>query len=253
MEICRRSTLSIRLLLGWILRVLCRYPPRRKESVMPYGISRLPAVCVFVLLALFGVAGVAAAAPASDAEMFVQASIDRGYQILNNKALSTTDRQVQFREFLNSITDTKRVALFTLGTYARNVSKDDIDRFLTTYDEFAAAMYQGYFDWYTGQSLRVVNSAARAADDVVVYADVIGPNGAPQFKVGFRVRKGEGGKNIVTDFQFEGVWLALNQRSDFTSFLQQNKGNFALLTTELEKRTQRFREAWAPPKRDAAQ
>lgn len=221
---------------------------------MSNGISRVPAVCLFILLALFGVtARVATAAPANDAEAFVQTSVDRGYQILNNKALSATDRQVQFRTFLNSITDTKRVALFTLGTYARNASKEDIDRFFMTYDEFAAAMYQGYFDWYTGQSVRVVNSAVRAPDDVVVYCDVIGPSGTPQFKVGFRVRKDSSQRNILTDFQFEGVWLVLNQRSDFTSFLQQNKGNFPLLTTELEKRTQRFKEAWAPPKRDTAQ
>ncbi len=221
---------------------------------MLFGILRVQALCFFVLLALFSVAAdVATAAPASDAETFVQTSIDRGYEILNNKGLSVTERQVQFRAFLNSITDTRRVAVFTLGTFARTASKENVDRFLAAYDEFAAAMYQGYFDWYTGQSLRVVNSTARAADDVVVYADVIGPNGAPQFKVGFRVRKDATGKNIVTDFQFEGVWLALNQRSDFTSFLQQNKGNFELLSTELEKRTQRFREAWAPPKRTSAQ
>lgn len=220
---------------------------------MALGVSRVWALCLFVLLPLFSVAAGAIAAPANDAEAFVQTSIDRGYQILNNKELSAGERQAQFRTFLNSITDTKRVALFTLGTFARNASKEDLDRFFATYDEFAAAMYQGYFDWYTGQSLRVVNSAARVADDVVVYADVIGPNGAPQFKVGFRVRKDAAGRNIVTDFQFEGVWLALNQRSDFTSFLQQNRGNFALLSTELEKRTQRFREVWAPPRRAAGQ
>jgi ABC-type transporter MlaC component len=179
----------------------------------------------------------------------VQTSVDRGYQILNNKQLSGMEREKRFRDFLNSITDTKRVAMFTLGTYARSGSPQEIDRFLVAYDAFAAAMYQGYFDWYTGQSVRVVNSTVRAADDVVVYCDVIGPSGAPQFKVGFRVRKDAAQKNILTDFQFEGVWLVLNQRSDFTSFMQQNKGNFALLTTELEKRTQRFKEAWAPPAR----
>ena len=190
---------------------------------------------------------IADAHKANEAELFVQASIDRGYRILNNKELSAADRQMQFREFVNSITDTKRVALFTLGTYARTTSKADIDRFLGAYDDFAAAMYQGYFDWYTGQSLRVANSVVRTQDDVVVYADVIGPNGAPQFKVGFRVRKDAEQRNIVTDFQFEGVWLALNQRSDFTAFLQQNGGNFAALSSELEKRTQRFKDAWAPP------
>jgi ABC-type transporter MlaC component len=216
---------------------------------MSLGIVRTPALFAFVLLALFGVAAGAVAAPANDAETFVQTSVDRGYQILNNKQLSAMERETQFRDFLNSITDTKRVAVFTLGTYARSGSKDEIDRFLVAYDAFAAAMYQGYFDWYTGQSVRVVNSTVRAADDVVVYCDVIGPAGTPQFKVGFRVRKDSSQKNILTDFQFEGVWLVLNQRSDFTSFMQQNKGNFGLLTTELEKRTQRFKEAWAPPAR----
>ena len=216
---------------------------------MSLGILRTPALFAFVLLALFGVAAGAVAAPANDAETFVQTSVDRGYQILNNKQLSAMERETQFRSFLNSITDTKRVALFTLGTYARSGSQPEIERFLVAYDAFAAAMYQGYFDWYTGQSVRVVNSTVRAADDVVVYCDVIGPAGTPQFKVGFRVRKDSSQKNILTDFQFEGVWLVLNQRSDFTSFMQQNKGNFGLLTTELEKRTQRFKEAWAPPAR----
>lgn len=228
---------------------------------MPFAISR--AAFLAILLALIattaevargGQAGHAAvgidvsdAHKANEAEAFVQASIDRGYGILNNKELSAADRQMQFREFLSSITDTKRVALFTLGPHARSASQSDIERFLVTYDEFAAAMYQGYFDWYTGQSLRVVNSVVRSQDDVVVYADVVGPSGTPQFKIGFRVRKDAAQKNIVTDFQFEGVWLALNQRADFTSFLQQNKGDFGLLSTELQKRTQRFREAWAPP------
>lgn len=228
---------------------------------MPFAISR--AVFLAILLALVvttaevargGQSGHAAvgidvsdAHKANEAESFVQASIDGGYRILNNKELSSDERGTQFREFLNSITETKRVALFTLGAYARTASPSDLDRFLVTYDEFAAAMYQGYFNWYTGQSLRVVNSVVRSQDDVVVYADVIGPNGTPQFKIGFRVRKDASQKNIVTDFQFEGVWLALNQRADFTAFLQQNKGDFTLLSTELQKRTQRFKQAWAPP------
>jgi ABC-type transporter MlaC component len=229
---------------------------------MPFAISR--AVFLAILLALVGTTAevahggqgsaraavgidVADAHKANEAELFVQASIDRGYRILNNKELSANDRQAQFREFLNSITDTKRVALFTLGTYARSASQSDTDRFMAAYDDFAAAMYQGYFDWYTGQSLRVANSVVRSPDDVVVYADVTGPNGTPQFKVGFRVRKDAAQRTIVTDFQFEGVWLALNQRADFTAYLQQNGGNFTALSSELQKRTQRFKEAWARP------
>jgi len=191
-------------------------------------------------------------AAAKQAETFVQTSIDAGYRILNNKSLSTDERRAQFRTFLLGIVDTNRVAIFTLGNYARMASPSERDRFLAAYDEFAAAMYQGYFDWYTGQTLRVANSAVRTPDDVVVYADVLGPNGAPQFKVGFRVREDEAGKHVVTDFQFEGVWLALTQRSDFTAFLQQQRGDFGALVIEIEKRTQRFKAAWAPPTQNLA-
>src|SRR5215510_10392051 len=151
----------------------------------------------------------AKSAAAKDAEAFVQTSIDAGYRILNNKSLGTDERRAQFRTYLLSIVDTDRVAIFTLGSYARMASDSDRKRFLAAYEDFAAAMYQGYFDWYTGQTLRVASSAVRTPDDVVVYADVIGAPGIPQFKVGFRVRNDEDGKHVVTDFQFEGVWLAL--------------------------------------------
>ena len=194
--------------------------------------------------------GFQATTPApADIEAFVQSSINRGYTILNDKKLNADQREEQFRDFLSSITDTKRVALFTLGEFSRTASESDLNGFLDAYDDFAAAMYQGYFNWYTGQSLRVSNSVTRSADDVVVYADVVQPDGSKKYKVGFRVRKDGAQKDIVTDFQFEGVWLALNQRADFTAYLQQHKGNFTLLTEELKKRTEHFREVWAPPKK----
>jgi phospholipid transport system substrate-binding protein len=222
---------------------------------------RTPTAHLFVLLALMG--GVAPggspvaqaavgmdigdAYQKNDAQAFVQTSIDSGYKILNNKDLSKEERSLQFREFVTTITDAKRVALFTLGNFSRTASEKDLETFFTAYQDLAAAMYQGYFDWYTGQVVRVSSSVVRSPDDVVVYADVLGPNGARQFKLGVRVRKNEAQKNIITDLQFEGVWIALSQRADFTSFLQQHNGDFAALTVEIRKRTQRFKEAWAPP------
>jgi ABC-type transporter MlaC component len=61
------------------------------------------------------------------------------------------------------------------------------------------------------------------------------------------VRQDSAGEKVVTDFQFEGAWFALNQRAEFTSYLQRHDGNFALLSTELDKRTERFKKDWAPP------
>jgi phospholipid transport system substrate-binding protein len=91
--------------------------------------------------------------------------------------------------------------------------------------------------------LKVTGSDVRAADDVVVNADVVNPSAppnAPVIKAAFRVRKTADGKPIITDMQVEGIWLALSQRSDFTGFLQQHGGSLPALTDNLKMQVQQL-------------
>ena len=177
---------------------------------------------------------------ANEAEAFVQSKIDQGFAILNNRALNNDERRSKFAEFLRSIIDTRRVALFTLGPYARQASKGDIDNFVQAYGHFVTGLYESYFDRYSGENLRVAGSTRRSDDDVIVNANVVGRDGASQLKIGFRVRKGEDRKPILTDINIEGAWLGLNQRADFTSYLQQHGGMLAPLSSELESRAKRL-------------
>jgi phospholipid transport system substrate-binding protein len=182
----------------------------------------------------------------SEAEAFVRSKIDAGFAILNDTALSPVQRHARFRDFLVSIVDSRRVGLFTLGTYARNASQDEIDRFVVAYTDFSIALYQSYFDRYKGETLRVTGSTTRSEDDVIVNTDVVGAEGTPQYKLAFRVRKGERGQQILTDVQIEGAWLVLNQRSDFGSYLQQHGGMLDPLSAELQDRASRIEERLGP-------
>jgi phospholipid transport system substrate-binding protein len=196
---------------------------------------------VVMLVAIIFSAPAALAAAANPAESFVQQNIDKGYAILN-ASLSAEQRRAQFRTFMLALTDTRRIGLFTLGQYANGASKADLDAFTDAFIDYAVAVYESRLSKYKGQTLKVTGSAERAADDVVVNADVVNPNssnGQP-FKVGFRVRKTSDGRPIITDMQVEGVWLALSQRSDFTSFLQQHGGSLAALTENLHMQAQQI-------------
>jgi phospholipid transport system substrate-binding protein len=182
------------------------------------------------------------AAAATPAETFVQQNIDKGYTVLNNASLSDEQRRAQFRTFMLGLTDTRRIGLFTLGQYANGASKADLDKFNDAFLDYAVAIYESRLSKYKGQTLKVTGSSERAADDIVVNADVVNPNssnGQP-FKVGFRVRKTSDGRPIITDMQVEGVWLALSQRSDFTGFLQQHGGSLAALTENLHMQAQQI-------------
>lgn len=186
------------------------------------------------------------AAPADNpAEAFVQTNVEKGYTILNSTTLADEQRRAQFRDFILSLTDARRIGMFTLGQYANSASKEDIESFIKAFSEYAVAIYESRLSKYKGQTLKVTGSAQRAADDVVVNTDVVNP-GAPNaqpLKAAFRVRKTSDGRPIVTDIQVEGVWLALSQRSDFTGFLQQHGGRLPDLTTDLLRQTQLLRNA----------
>jgi len=196
--------------------------------------------CALVLVLSFAAFAPAAyAAAANPAEAFVQQNIDKGYVILNNASLGNPQRRSQFRDFMLSLTDTKRIGLFTLGQYANSASKGDIDAFTAAFTDYAVAVYESRLSKYKGQTLKVTGSISRAADDTVVNAEVVDPN-APKgqpIKVGFRVRKTSEGRPIVTDINVEGVWLALSQRSDFTAFLQMHGGSLTALTDNLKMQT----------------
>jgi phospholipid transport system substrate-binding protein len=182
-----------------------------------------------------------------ESEAFVHSNIDMGFAILNDHALAAGQRRTQFRDFLLSIMDARRIAMFTLGNYARDASENDINNFVETYTNFAAALYQSYFEKNNGETLRVTGSTWRSEDDVVVNVDVVGRDGVPRFKIGFRVRKDEQRENVITDLQIEGAWLALNQRADFGSYLQQHGGMIDHLSEELRSRAQRIEDRGIVP------
>jgi len=205
-----------------------------------------------MLVAIIFSAPVAFAAAASPAETFVQQNIDKGYAILN-ASLSDDQRRAQFRTFMLGLTDTRRIGMFTLGQYATGASKADLDKFTDAFIDYAVAVYESRLSKYKGQTLKVTGSSERAADDIVVNADVVNPNssnGQP-FKVGFRVRKTSDGHPIITDMQVEGVWLALSQRSDFTGFLQQHGGSLAALTDNLHMQAQQIHASSGPGSQQA--
>jgi phospholipid transport system substrate-binding protein len=186
-------------------------------------------------------AAAAALLPAiNTAEAFVQQSIDRGYQILKDTKITEAQRRAQFHDFLLGIMDARRIGMFTLGQYANGASKADVETFVTAFGDYTAAVYETRLNKYKEQILKVIGSASRAADDVVVNCNVTDPAhpNDPPYKVSFRVRRGTEGKFIVTDMNIEGIWQTLSQRADFTGFMQQHGGRLGDLITDLKRQTQ---------------
>lgn len=193
-----------------------------------------------LIMAAAAVLTVSTAKASAEAEAFVQQNVDVGYEILNNESLTDEARHAQFHEFLISLTDVRRIGMFTLGQYARGVTPEQTGEFIEAFTDYTVAVYEDRLSQYRGQTLMVTGSIDRAADDSVVNAIVVNPDGpTPQpIRAAFRVRSDSNGDPIVIDMQIEGIWLAISQRSDFTAFLQQN--SLSVLSEHLRQRTEQI-------------
>jgi phospholipid transport system substrate-binding protein len=183
------------------------------------------------------------AAAATPAESFIAENIQKGLGILNDRQMTEAQRADQFQQLLLSLTNTKRIATFTLGQYARTAPQSDQDEFAAAFQDYSIAVYRSYLGVYAGQSLKVTGSSQRAPDDFIVTTVMVDPNnrgGQRPLEVDFRVRT-DSGKPELIDFSVLGIWLALSQRDQFVAFLAQNKGDVKALTAHLRQTAAQYR------------
>ncbi|HEY8949691.1 MAG TPA: ABC transporter substrate-binding protein [Rhizomicrobium sp.] len=182
-----------------------------------------------------------AAQAATPAETFIQDNVQKGLAILKDSSLSTAARRTQFQSFLESLTDIHRIAVFTLGAAAKSAPPADVDAFAEAFRGYAAAVYQDQLAHYSGQTLKVTGSIQRAPGDYVVQTLVQEPNGSQaDDEVDFRVSD-SGGKLQVIDASVAGVWLALQERDQFTAFLAQHNNDVKALAADLQTRAAAIR------------
>lgn len=194
----------------------------------------------FMLAMMIGVSGASAATPA---EAFVQNNVQKGLTILNNKTASKEQTINEFRSFLLSLTDLHRIAMFTLGPAKRTASDADKKLFAKAFAEYATAIYQSRLTQYSGQTLKVIGSQERAKGDYIVRTVMANPDGSTSgdpIRVDFRVLN-DNGKLVVIDVSVVGVWLAIEQRDQFTAFLGQHNNSVPALTDHLKKLTAQLR------------
>jgi phospholipid transport system substrate-binding protein len=173
---------------------------------------------------------------ANPAEAFVAECLQKGSAILDDKSLDPAERDREFRDFVLSITDMKRVAMFTLGSYAKDGPEDAVTGFVAAFTDLDVALYRSGFSTYAHR-LRITGSVIRANDDVIVNTESTNPDAGPEpMKIAFRVRKDDKGRNIILDVGLAGTWVAISQDQDFASYLLLNGGDIAQLSQALETR-----------------
>jgi phospholipid transport system substrate-binding protein len=197
-------------------------------------LKSLSGLCALAVLCMMLMAPQSQASPATEA--FIQQSFDKGYTILNSQSLSDAQRREQFRALLLELAASRRIALFTLGSYAASAAPPTVDAFVEAFTNYSVAVYEKGLNRYEAQALKVTGSMDRGSDDSVVQAELVSasPSNGQVIKMAFRVRRNETGAPIITDLLIGGVSLATTQRDEFTAYLKQHDGSIPELIKRLD-------------------
>ena len=162
---------------------------------------------------------------------------------LGNKALKVLGpnvdpnlRVARFRELFQADFDVPGIARFVLGRYWRLAAPAQQQEFIRLFTDYIAVVYANRLAEYGGETLRVTGTHP-APDGELVASQIIRTNGQPPARVDWLLTPANGSYKI-TDVIFEGVSMAVTQRSEFASFIQRNGGQVQSLITALEQKTE---------------
>ena len=215
---------------------------------MHAGPARRIVLMMALLLALPFAFAAQPARAASPAETFIDQNVQKGLAILANQSLSDTQRKAQFRTFLLGLTDLDRIALFTLGPAKRTASDADKAAFVDAFRDFAISIYETRLTSYSGQTLKVTGSQTTGRGDTIVQTTLIDPHASNNqpLPVAFRVSN-TNGKMVVIDVNVLGVWLAIEERDQFSSFLGDHGNSVPALVAHLKELTVQMRNGGPLP------
>lgn len=172
-------------------------------------------------------------AAANDAETFVQGLADEAISILSNEALGTDEREAGFRELFTKNADLEKIGTFVLGPYARKMRSENLmDEYQAVFKDYVVAIYAGRFSGYSGQTFDVSGSAIKN-DEAIVQSAINLTDGNEPINVNWRLIK-NGGSYKVIDVQVAGIWMAVEQRDQFTSYINNNGRDVKVLVDFLK-------------------
>lgn len=171
-----------------------------------------------------------------NAKALIQSMADRALSILSDKTVTREQADKTFRTMLDENFDIDLLGKFALGAATwKDLTQEQKKQYLKLFEEFVVQIYNDRFRLFHGETYKIIGATAEDDRDTYVKGQVLKPNGAPPISVDWRVRNKDG-KLQVIDVVVEGVSMTVTQRSEFSSVIQKNGGDFDAFLKNLQQR-----------------
>ena len=172
----------------------------------------------------------------SDPGSYVMEMTTNAINTLTDKSISQNEKESQFGKLFDKNFDIPSISRFVLGKYWKQASLDQKKKFIKAFRNYVVKTYSSRFNEYSGEKLKLVNYENEKNPKIFLVHTILERQDAPVIKVDWRIGKKKD-RFVILDIIIEGISLAITQRSEFVSVIDQNEGNIDKLISILKEKT----------------
>jgi phospholipid transport system substrate-binding protein len=161
----------------------------------------------------------AAAVEPGEARSFVADITDRATTVLSSDR-SLAERRGELSEILRTAFDLDYIGRLVLGPKYRTLSEEQKQAYDAAFEKYVVQTYSRRIDEYGGEQLEITGTEPAGSNDVKVLSRITNTDQGEPVAVSWRVRERQSGPKII-DVEIEGVSMAISQRSEFASVVEQ--------------------------------
>ena len=172
----------------------------------------------------------------SDPGSYVMEMTTNAINALTDKSINQNEKESQFGKLFDKNFDIPSISRFVLGKYWKQASLDQKKNFIKAFRNYVVKTYSSRFNEYSGEKLKLVNYENEKNPKIFLVHTILERQDAPVIKVDWRIGKKKD-RFVILDIIIEGISLAITQRSEFVSVIDQNEGSIDQLISLLKERT----------------
>lgn len=171
-----------------------------------------------------------------DPGSYVISTTEKAINTLTDESIGQQEKESRFGKLFDDNFDIPSISRFVLGKYWKSATTTQKKEFIVTFRNYVVKTYSSRFNEYTGEKLTLINSENESNPKLFIVHTALNREDAPPIKVDWRVGLKKD-RYVILDIIIEGISLAITQRSEFTSVIDQNDGNVDNLIKLLKEKS----------------
>jgi len=167
-------------------------------------------------------------------DVFVQSTVNRASEVLSSN--STKKEKInKLKEIASETVDVKGIGYYTLGTYRKNISDNEITQYEILFEQYFLKSFSSRLAEYSNPEIEVVFKKKLNENYTIVSSILVGTEQRPEVRIDWRIYTKNSENPLIRDLIIEGLSLARTQKEEFSSIIQSNDGDINVLFSSLKE------------------